>query len=332
MSSSYPEFLGIPSSLPVLTYITKKTHKMSYSEVQPSNVAEEMASDRAVGAFLGQLPSDTPVYRYNEQYDLDSLFPPPPLIEDFTVVVKSFPPTKLNNVEVILKKKIEYSTILQIIVITIASQPHEEAAHGFEGLLGSVARNMNVSRKISKLGSTRITFPDRKKQADCSWKPGFQARQFPTVALEVGYTETAAKLQSDMERWIQDSRGQVKMGITIDIKRASGNIEIKSWVPTSTQPPLDVYITAHQRRVVDRRVNQRPALQVTQRILIKRGSNGNYSIKGGDLIIPFETLLLAQPGQGEGDFIFTTELYLNEWAELIWAAIDEVQMAKARSH
>lgn len=305
---------------------------MSYSEVQPSNVAEEMASDRAVGAFLGQLPSDTPVYRYNEQNEMDSLFPPPPLIEDFTVVIKSFPPTKFNDLEEIFLGKTEYSIELQIIIITMASQPHEEAARGFEELFGSLARNMGVFRKISKLGSTRIAFHDRKKQADCSWRPAFQARQFPTLALEVEYTETAAKLQSDMERWIQDSRGQVKMGITIDIKRTSSNIEIKSWVPTSTQPPVNVYITAHQRRVVDRRVNQRPALEATQRILIKRGANGNHSIEGGDLVIPFETLLLAQPAKGEEDFVFTKEMLLHEWAELIWDAIDEVQMAKAKSH
>ncbi|QKX60802.1 uncharacterized protein TRUGW13939_07948 [Talaromyces rugulosus] len=305
---------------------------MSYSEARPRSVAEERASDHTVGAFLGQLPSDTPVYCYNEQYALDSLFPPPPLIEDFTVVVKSFPPTKLNDIDVNLVAKTEYSTILHVIIITMPSQPREEAVHGFEGLLSILAHNMGVFRKISKLGSTRITLPDRKKQADCSWKPAFQARQFPTVALEAGYTETAAKLQRDMERWIHDSRGQVKMGITIYIKRGSDNIEIKSWAPTSPQPTLDVYIAAHKRQVVDRRVNQQPTLQVTQRILINRGANGNHSIEGGGLIIPFETLLLAQPGQGEGDFIFTTEMLLDEWAVLIWAGIDEVKMAKARSH
>jgi hypothetical protein len=284
-----------------------------------------------VDVFLAHLPSDTPVYCYNEQYALDTLFPPHPLLEDFIVVIKNFPLTKFDELEERLLGRIEYSTTLEIIIITMPGQPHEEAVFGFAGLLAVLAHDMRVNRKIAKMGSTRIDLPDRKKQADCSWAPAFQGRQFPTVALEAGYSETAAKLKSDMERWIQDSRGQVKMGITIDIKRGSDNIEIKSWVPAPLQPPLKVSITASQRQVVDRRVKQRPTLQVTQTILIKRVANGNHHVEGGNFIIPFETLMLAEPGEGEGDFVFTTEVLLDELAELVWAAIDQIRVARGRT-
>lgn len=97
------------------------------------------------------------------------------------------------------------------------------------------------------------------------------------------------------------------MGITIDIRRGSGNIEIKSWVPTMSFPQ-----------------NASTAPQVTQRILMKRGGNGQKpTIQGGDLIIPFQSLLLIEPREGEGDFVIAQDMLLYEFAELIWAAIEE---------
>jgi hypothetical protein len=52
------------------------------------------------------------------------------------------------------------------------------------------------------------------------------------------------------------------------------------------------------------------------------GADGNHHIERGDLIIPFGTLLLAAPGKGEGDFIFTKETLF------IWAAIDTSEQWK----
>ncbi|KAJ6190929.1 hypothetical protein N7519_000950 [Penicillium mononematosum] len=97
------------------------------------------------------------------------------------------------------------------------------------------------------------------------------------------------------------------MGITIDIKRGSGNIEIKSWVPAMSFPQ-----------------HASTAPQVAQRILIERGGNGQEpTIQGGDLIIPFQHLLLNEPREGDWDFVITQDMLLHEFAELIWAAIEE---------
>lgn len=53
-----------------------------------------------------------------------------------------------------------------------------------------LAHQMKVSRGISCLGTTRIDGEDRKKQADRAWSPIRQGHQFPTLALEVGYSQT----------------------------------------------------------------------------------------------------------------------------------------------
>jgi hypothetical protein len=58
---------------------------------------------------------------------------------------------------------------------------------------------------------------------------------------------------------------------------------------------------------------------MTQRILITRGRDGSSpTVKGGPLTIPFHTLLLDKPRQGEGDLVFTAGMMLHDLAERIW--------------
>jgi len=115
---------------------------------------------------------------------------------------------------------LDYSLPLQTLILKLPSWPHEEAAGRFEAIITCLAAQLKVTRRISYLGATRI--------------------DGPTVALEVGYSEqSTAKLGKDITWWLRESKGWTIMGITIDIKRGSGNIEIKSWV-CQMQLPYDV--------------------------------------------------------------------------------------------
>ena len=118
------------------------------------------------------------------------------------------------------------------------------------------------------------------------------------------------------------------MGITIDIKRVSGNIEIKSWI-LSQPPSKHVYITAHGRQIIDRNYYHQLELQIVQKISIKRGKKGQEpTITGGSLIIPFQSLLLEEPKEGEGDFVFNEDMLLHDIAEPIWDGIDREEAMK----
>jgi hypothetical protein len=256
--------------------------------------------------FLSHLPPDTPVFQYNPQCDLQSLMPPVSPHDCF-VVIKAFPSKALDELDEQLPGRLDYSLSLQTLILKMPCHPHEEAASRFEYLLMRLAEQMMATRRISCLGATRIDGEDRKKQADRAWSPIRQGHRFPTVALEVEYSQTAEKLQRDIAWWLLESKGRMRMGITINIKRGSGNIEIKSWVPAMSFPQ-----------------HASTASQVAQRILMKRGGNGQEpTIQGGDLIIPFQYLFLNEPREGEGDFVFTQDMLLHDIAELIWATIDE---------
>ncbi|KAJ9377102.1 hypothetical protein DTO063F5_8449 [Paecilomyces variotii] len=299
--------------------------KSNARKMSPVYGNESIMSD-AENEFLSHLPPNTPVFRYDPQCSLESLLPPISPYDCF-VVIEAFPSEVIDELDEQLPGRLDYSSQLRTLILKMPSQPHEEAAGKFEGVLTVLATQMKVFRQLHYLGATRVDGKDRKKQADRAWMPVRQGGQFPTVALEVGYPETAAKLEKDITWWLHASKGRVKMGITIDIKRGSGNIEIKSWV---TEPvPQHIYITMHQRQVVDRRCNTQSPPQITQRILIKKGKNGQEpTITGGDLVIPFKSLFLTEPGEGESDFVMTEDMLVHDIAELVWAAIENEEAKK----
>jgi hypothetical protein len=292
--------------------------------------SEDVVSEESAGSFLELLPSGTPVYYYNQQCAMESLFPKYS-VEDRFIVLKHFPPETFAEHAEQLPGRCDYSPSLQILIITMPSQPHEAAASMFEVLIMTVAQEMKVNRLIAPCGATLVDTPGRSKQADRSWMPRRQGRKFPTVALEVGFSETTAKLEKDIAWWINGSKGEVRMGITVDIKRGSGHIEIKSWTPAFEPPLRDVYVTSGGRHVVDRRINDPLSPRMAQRILIKKGRDGSSpTIEGGPLTVPFHTLLLNEPGEGEGDFVLTAEMLLHDLAECVWDAIENTEMIKAK--
>lgn len=289
-------------------------------KIPPVTVNERDTED----GFLSCLPPDTPIFHYDPQCSLESLLPPA-LPYDKFVVIEGCPSVVLDDLDEQLPDRLDYSPSLETLILKMPSRPQEEAAGKFEAMLTALATQLKVNRRISCVGATKIKGDDPKKQADRAWMPVRQEGQFPTVVLEVGYSGSSAKLERDITWWLHESRGQMKMGITIDIKKGSGNIEIKSWVPAMPFPQ-HVYITTHQRQVVDRRCNQQVPPLVSQKILVKKGRNGQEpTITGGDLTIPFQFLLLTEPGEGEGDFVFTEDMLLHDIADLVWASIEKAE-------
>ncbi|KAJ5168147.1 uncharacterized protein N7482_003741 [Penicillium canariense] len=237
-----------------------------------------VSEEAGAGMFLAHLPSDTPVYCYNAKLDLESLFPPSS-VEDRFVVVKNFPPETLAECEQQLPGRCDYSPLLQILIITMPTLPHEEGADAFGFMIRTLAQEMQLQRRLQYWVTTRVDTPDRSKQADRAWGPRRQGRESPTVALEVGFSETTAKLEKDIAWWINESHG-VRMGITVHIKKASGSIEIRSWVPAITPSLSHVQIASRGRPIVDKNISNPAPPRVAQRIFIKRGKDGS-TIEGG---------------------------------------------------
>lgn len=300
---------------------------MSHSqESAATTVSSANAESHETELFLAYLPPETPVYSYHDHQDLETL----PTGSSF-VVVKDFPPLMFRKKDERLPGRAEYSSSLQLLILKMPSNPHETAARCFETSLMEVASRMGVRRRILQCGATRYDGRDRTKEADVSFKPfRYSSRQWPTMAVEIGWSETRAKLEKEITWWIKNSHGDVRQGITIDIKQGSGNIEIISWVPTMSISPSRVQISSKGRQVLSKAINHISPPRIDQKIEIKRGKgSADPTITGGNLTIQFASVLLDNPGEGEGDFVITAEELLQD-AEHVWMALDIEAERKAR--
>ncbi|OJD21487.1 hypothetical protein ACJ73_07169 [Blastomyces percursus] len=284
--------------------------------MQRSEYANKRVKMQARHEFLAHLPPDTHEYKYhgfsslkevtNKEYNqfLEHDNRSPYIIftnispEEFVIHNEDFP------------GRVDYSPPLQVLILTMVCLPHEEAASLFDQIVGEKAVKMKIRRLLSFRAATRSKTPDRNKQADRSYGPRElppgRSAEWPTVAVEVGFSETREKLKSDAAYWLNQSSGDVLTMITIDIKRGSGNIYIILW-----------------KRPVVTNEYPNPEPEVDQKIKIYRGKGSQAAnLTGDELRIPFRHMMLRDPRPGEGDFVITRDELLHDLADGIWWGID----------
>lgn len=59
--------------------------------------------------------------------------------------------------------------------------------------------------------------------------PHSRSQQFPTVVLEVAYSESTSKLERDLALWLEGTNGDVKMAIGASVNPRSKTITIEGW-------------------------------------------------------------------------------------------------------
>jgi len=186
-----------------------------------------------------------------------------------------------------LKTCNEYCHLSQSLLIRMRSAEREYARAEFTNLISVAAVQMGLPHALQFLGSRDYQLGPKKKQADDAYVPKVLAsRPYPSVVLEVAWSESASKLRADAERWLTVSNGEVKAAITILVKKRSFDIIIQRW------------------NIVD------GALVIQQETRIMKqdsGVNSRASVVfiGAPFIIPFHILFLrpAAPSTNEGDIV-----------------------------
>lgn len=260
--------------------------------------------------FLEHLPPDTHEYTYPGAQGLEEI-----VSKEYNrfinhnrspfVVFTDVPPDEVEDRED-FPGRVNYSASLQILILYMLSLPHKRCVEDFGIRLAMKAYSMGLYDDIVFRGATRTKTDDRAKQADRSWGPCSPDPNalWPTVALEVAFSEPRNRVKTDMAIWLNQSNGEVRMAISIDIERGSGIIYITSWergTPTEQTP--------------------QPDPEEVQEIKIYPPQNFQQEhLSGDDLVIPFKQVMLRDPGNGESDFTFTEDELLG-LGRKVWQAM-----------
>ncbi|KAL2813463.1 hypothetical protein BDW59DRAFT_167514 [Aspergillus cavernicola] len=170
-----------------------------------------------------------------------------------------------------------YDPALKLILINmVKSAPHETASGIFGLVLQEALVPIGMQRCLLPIGSITQFATIGGKEPDLAWQPSRLPRgrsaKWPSAVLEVAYSETQAKLRSDVRYWLRGPEGEVKTILTIRISRNEPKIIIERW-------ESDGNSQGHRE----------------QQIVISKRRNGKITIAGAPLVLDFERLFLRAP-------------------------------------
>src|SRR2546423_11909860 len=169
---------------------------------------------------------------------------------------------------------------------------------------------MGLRRELFRLNATTYKTPRMSKEGGSSFKPGSMRpleTDWPTIMIESGWSESLIKLREDARRWLENSRGAIKIVLLISIGRRARTMIIEKWEnrPVSPNRPFT-------------RSNTTQIPTQIQAITIDSNSNTVY---GAPLILEFRKIFLRQTVPPlEHDFTFTAQ-DLSAYATNFWARL-----------
>lgn len=193
-----------------------------------------------------------------------------------------------------------YDSSLNLLLARLpTSRPHEIALHEFDTCLLDSIKPMGLCGSLRKFGSATVRAESgSSKQPDLQYLPKRlppgRTKQWPTMAVEIAYSEATSKLLSDTRFWPHESGGDVQTVITITIGRSMPRIALESW---------ELYDGRLKRQQV---------------VSIAKGENQHVYLEDQPLVIGFEKLFLRLPeGPRETD-IGLVEEALRSIAQEVW--------------
>lgn len=171
-----------------------------------------------------------------------------------------------------------YDAHLQLLLVRMTNLPaHETASLTFHNIFLEAVEPTGLKRSLKQIGSTTHFTSLGAKEPDQAWRPHRlpfnRSRDWPSVVVEVAYSETESKLDSSVRFWMRASDGDVKVVLTLRINRQQPKIRIEKWVSSSSS-----------------RNNNRHRLE--QSVTISRADSNRIILSNTLLTIEFEDLFL----------------------------------------
>jgi hypothetical protein len=164
----------------------------------------------------------------------------------------------------------EYDRFAKILIIKMMTREHRCAARAMNTLIEKALTDMGLSGDFESFAGVEVNVGVNRKVPDEGWAPMISPREGssrPAVVLEVGVSESETKLRADARMWVDPSRGQANIAITIKIKRDQPLLKIDKW--------------EWDADIGKPRVNRH--IEIT-------GARGTASVSGEPLLIPFHQI------------------------------------------
>ena len=135
-----------------------------------------------------------------------------------------------------------YDAAEEVLITKLKPGPHHELASThfvemFKDKMASLGINRN---SLDNFGATRFGAPGgRSKEPDASLRPSTRVLEtdWPSVAIEVGASESLPQLRTDAHFWLTQSGGQTRIVILLAVKKATRVMKMERWEHTPRTRP-----------------------------------------------------------------------------------------------
>ena len=170
---------------------------------------------------------------------------------------------------------------------------------------------MGLYEELRDEGSKLLTRRGKGQgEPDSSFQPrgARQTSDWPTLILEVGWSQSLPSLRQTMRWWFDASQHAVKIVILMKIRAETNSIMIEKWVEQLLPQPT------HMARSFANRLAPTRAQEITISSSInftpmRPPQNNDFQVISDPLIIDFNLLFLRAPAQdtNEGDLLLTAQ-------------------------
>lgn len=184
----------------------------------------------------------------------------------------------------------------ELILIKMPSPEHSSAIAAVDHAIMAAILPMGLFDSLNGYPNATIQGQTRGKQPDQGWgsiRPPCGCKRTPSVVLEVAWSDSHSKLNSDVRFWLNPADGNAKTCLTLRVDKRQPAIRIENWRPQNGRP----------HRV--------------QMIQVTKVSN-HITVTNDPLTIPFEDLFLRAPSTPAERDIEISHQALQVIAEKIW--------------
>lgn len=159
------------------------------------------------------------VYRYNSLQSYSKPLKLPKCKDRIFIVFTDIPESELESLE--QPRYLDYNRDAETLIIPVSSDPHETPASYIKRLVLGKPGEMQLKGAIGPGRSTRKKGKHRENEPSVSIyllrfaRPAGRTAKWLTLAIEVGVSEAAEKLELDIAFWFSKPEGDVRVGITI---------------------------------------------------------------------------------------------------------------------